>query len=155
MSEASLYILASILDESLLFGTVSRYDVGTVFLEGPRAYATKTSFSSHFKQLLLHTCYLLPTLMLTLFLPARIGHYLFPFVSRLEIRMPEWKYSDSESTAYIENMLFQALVPFVMDKIRFAANFRFVFQFFFKNVCQALDLNDCLNNNTPLGNTIT
>ena len=150
VSEASLYILGTILNENLLYGIVSRYEVGTAFLEGPIAYTTKTSISSHFKQFLSHTCYLIPSLMLTLFLPVRMGHLLFPFTNRLQFSLP-FKTFDHDTPTYIENMLFHVLVPIIFDKFRYAGKLKMVLKFFFENVCQALDLNDCLKNNPPSG----
>ena len=147
----SLYFLGTILNENILRGVVCRFDVAMAFLENAKAYVTKTSVSSHFKQLLSHICYLIPALMLTLFIPVRLGHLFIPFVSRLQFRAPQSRTIDLESPAHIENMLFQFLFPIIMDRVRYGLKISSVFEFYFNNACRVLDLNDCLQKTPPTG----
>lgn len=147
----SLYFLGTILNENILRGVVCRFDVAMAFLEGTKAYVTKTSISSHFKQLLSHICYLIPALMLTLFIPVRLGHLFIPFVSRLQFRAPPSRTTDLESPAHIENMLFQFLFPIIIDRVRYGLKISSVVEFFFNNACRILDLNDCLQKSLPTG----
>lgn len=112
------------------------------FAERPIFVLENTSLSSHFKGYLSHICYLIPILLMTFFIPVRLGHYLFPFTSRLVLRCPI--ITEHDQPPNIEYLICQVLSPIIMDKMRYLDNTKTVFDFFFKKVCRALDLTDYL-----------
>ena len=79
---------------------------------------------------------------MTFFIPVRLGHYLFPFTSRLVLRCPI--ITEHDQPPNIEYLICQVLSPIIMDKMRYLDNTKTVFDFFFKKVCRALDLTDYL-----------
>ena len=142
ISEGLLYTLSKTLRGNLPFGIESRLEIMYAFAERPIFVLENTSLSSHFKGYLSHICYLIPILLMTFFIPVRLGHYLFPFTGRLVLRCPI--ITEHEQPPNIEYLICQVISPIIMDRMRYLDNAKTVFDFFFKKLCRVLDLNDYL-----------
>jgi hypothetical protein len=137
-----LDILDDVLQKDLLLGVLPHFKILVRRDEMILSCIDDTSVLWYIKQLLTDACFYIPALMLTIFVPIRLGHFFFPFSGPVIFR------TGNELFDYdvpLETVLFHILVPFMAEKIHYRKIMIFLLENFFKRVCRALDLSDFLS----------
>ena len=135
-------ILDDVLQKDLLLGVLPHFKLLVRRDELILSCIDDTSALWYIKQLLTDACFYIPALMLTIFVPIRLGHFFFPLSGPVVFR------TGSELFDYdvpLETVLFHILVPFMAEKIHYRKIMIFLLENYFKTLCRALDLTDYLS----------
>lgn len=140
--QSVLDILDDVLQKDLLLGVLPHFKILVGRDELIFSCIDNTSVLWYIKQLLTDACFYIPALMLTIFVPVRLGHYFFPLSGPVVFRTADVLF---DYDVPLETILFHILVPFMAEKIHYRKITTYLLENFFKRVCRALDLIDYLS----------
>eukprot|EP01041_Mallomonas_annulata_P006604 gene6604-13369_t len=101
------------------------------------------SISELARRFLLNTCFYVPGVLVSIMIPVRIGHYIYPFANPLKLQFSE---VTLDVQLPLELLIFHVLVPFVLERMRHRTMIRFLLQSFLKYACQLLNLSEIILN---------
>lgn len=147
--QSALDILDDVLQKDLFLGVLPHFKILVGRDELIFSCIDNTSVLWYIKQLLTDACFYIPALMLTIFVPVRLGHYFFPLSGPVVFRTADVLF---DYDVPLETILFHILVPFMAEKIHYRKITTYLLENFFKRVCRALDLIDYLSESFREGN---